>query len=232
MSDVSIQSLIPLAKLHPPNPHPVTLNAEILATVILCFIFITVFTVLRLIAKRLNGRWTFDDYVLGLSWALQIAYGIVTLEWRKAGIGHHILDVNIKNLNQIYKLGYVISVLYGPMVWVGKYALILSLLRIFAPRKQSSPLVYWVCHGLIWGNLLFYGICFFINMFRCRPMRIAWEPRHGNCLQTDAIWTAVGSINVVSDLMILILPIWAIWHLRMAPKRKIGISAVFATGIL
>lgn len=41
-----------------------------------------------------------------------------------------------------------------------------------------------------------------------------------------------GTVNVFSDLLNITLPLWAIWHLQMAPKRKAGVSAVFTTGLL
>ena len=45
-----------------------------------------------------------------------------------------------------------------------------------------------------------------------------------NCLLT-------ATLNTISDWIILILPIWAIWRLKMPLRRKLGVSAVFGTGI-
>ena len=39
-------------------------------------------------------------------------------------------------------------------------------------------------------------------------------------------------INVVSDLTILMLPMASVWSLQMGTKQKVGVSAVFAAGIL
>ena len=37
---------------------------------------------------------------------------------------------------------------------------------------------------------------------------------------------------MVSDFTILLLPIVEVWRLHMSTQRKIGVSAVFATGLL
>ena len=38
-------------------------------------------------------------------------------------------------------------------------------------------------------------------------------------------------INSLSDWIILVLPLWAIWRLKMPLQRKLSLFAVFATGI-
>jgi hypothetical protein len=43
---------------------------------------------------------------------------------------------------------------------------------------------------------------------------------------------ASGIINVLSDILILILPLWTIWHLKMPIQKKLSVSAAFAAGIL
>jgi large subunit ribosomal protein L36e len=39
-------------------------------------------------------------------------------------------------------------------------------------------------------------------------------------------------MNVFSDFAMLLLPIESIWRLQMATKQKVGITAVFAVGLL
>jgi hypothetical protein len=41
---------------------------------------------------------------------------------------------------------------------------------------------------------------------------------------------ASGVINLVSDLAILVVPLLSISSLQMPTKRKLGVSAIFATG--
>jgi hypothetical protein len=37
---------------------------------------------------------------------------------------------------------------------------------------------------------------------------------------------------VVSDVSILVLPLFKVWSLKLSNKHKIGVSSVFVTGVL
>ena len=105
-------------------------------------------------------------------------------------------------------------------------------MHIFAPTKTG--LVYWAFHALIWGNLVFYVSAWLTVVFQCVPQTKIWDPEHhaGHCINIHTAYAATGAFNVVSDLLMLLLPMFAIWHLHMEPKRKLGVAAVFATGTM
>lgn len=101
---------------------------------------------------------------------------------------------------------------------------------------KSGP-VYLACHTLIWGNLAFYISIFFSIIFECHPIWEVWNPFLGldtshYCINRNMLLVVSSAVNVFSDIFNLLLPIWATWHLQMAPKRKAGIIAIFTTGLL
>ena len=121
--------------------------------------------------------------------------------------------------------------IYSTCIWLAKASLIFQLIRIFTPMKSGA--VYWACHALIWANLAVNIAATFTILFECHPIDATWNPFLGNdCIDRNVILVITAAVNVFSDLLNLLLPIWAIWHLQMAPERKLGISAVFATGLL
>lgn len=69
---------------------------------------------------------------------------------------------------------------------------------------------------------------------------IIYMPRKGESLFTllykprvrIALGIAQSAGNVASDLYILCLPIAGVWQLQAPLSKKIGISAIFLTGIL
>lgn len=105
-------------------------------------------------------------------------------------------------------------------------------MHIFAPLRTG--LIYWCVHALVWGNLAFYTSVLFMTIFRCIPQDKIWNPEHvgGQCIDFNVAYLASGAVNIISDFLILLLPMLAIWRLQLASKRKLGISAVFATGLL
>ena len=131
----------------------------------------------------------------------------------------------------LLQYSWLAEVLYTPAIWLAKASVLFQLIRIFTPMKTG--LVYWACHTLIWSNFAFYIATFLVVVFQCHPIDEAWNPNYeGHCLDRNTILVTSAAINVFSDLLNLLLPIWAIWHLQMSPKRKLGVTALFATGLL
>lgn len=44
------------------------------------------------------------------------------------------------------------------------------------------------------------------------------------------MFIASSVINVITDVVMLVIPLVAIWNLHMATRRKVGIGAIFAVG--
>ena len=118
------------------------------------------------------------------------------------------------------------------MLWLAKLAVLLQLLHIFVPSRRSSAFMFWMCHGLIWTILAFYTSALLFDIFRCTPINNAWEAPEKNCIQGELAWTVSAAFNTVSDIIILFLPMRAIWCLRLESRRKVGVAAIFATGIM
>lgn len=54
----------------------------------------------------------------------------------------------------------------------------------------------------------------------------------GHCGHRIPAYTAIAALDIVGDMMILALPMPMIWNLRSSTASKIGLSFVFALGIL
>lgn len=52
-----------------------------------------------------------------------------------------------------------------------------------------------------------------------------------SCVDSFALFIASSVINVITDVVMLVIPLVAIWDLHMATRRKVGIGAIFAVGI-
>jgi hypothetical protein len=42
----------------------------------------------------------------------------------------------------------------------------------------------------------------------------------------------IASGSLILDVYILLLPVWVVWHLHLGVKRRLGVIAIFATGLL
>lgn len=115
-----------------------------------------------------------------------------------------------------------------------KAAILLNWVHIFVPTGVRNSM-FWISHILIWTNILFYGIGTVVEIFQCTPREKIWNPLFvgGSCpIDMDKHMLASGVINLISDIIILILPQRIIWGLNVTRQRKIQISVLFAIGLL
>lgn len=131
--------------------------------------------------------------------------------------------------------GQVARILYCIDMFLIKLAILLQLLRVFVPHKRNA--MFWTCHALIWLNFFYYTIYIFLAIFYCNPIKKGWSQRvypsiQGSCLNLRAIYLTGTAINAASDLSILILPQFVIWHLQLSLKKKIEFCLIFLIGLL
>ncbi|KAM0802382.1 hypothetical protein BDR22DRAFT_124439 [Usnea florida] len=219
-----------------------------------CFTLTTIFVCVRLLTKYCVDRvlqWEDCQYFWNkqvelqqarkkadfgfsgcclVAWIGILAFGGVILDAQSQGAGRHQWDVNVINAVKVAKTSNIGSIIYGPIIAIAKLAILLQYKRIFVAHKRNF--VFYGVHVLIWTNLVFYIIETFLEIFACTPRERIWNPMvPGHCIGVENNYIAVGVWNVISDFSILILPMVAIWNLQMQNARKIGVAAVFATGL-
>ena len=121
--------------------------------------------------------------------------------------------------------------LYGPLLFLAKLSVLLQLQRIFVISHRQPT--FFIIQALIWANLGFYLAYFWVDIFQCVPRRKIWDKTvSGKCVSTNVFLIAPSGINIVSDCLILLLPIMLVSRLKMTMKNKLAIAAVFSSGIL
>lgn len=123
------------------------------------------------------------------------------------------------------------EVFYNPTIFVTKLSILLQYERLFCPHRAGwTHLVIW---ALIIFNLLFYIAVMIPQVLACNPREKIWHPYiEGTCLDLAAILISGAVVNVISDFAILILPLFKVWRLQLSASKKLGVSAIFATGLL
>ena len=81
---------------------------------------------------------------------------------------------------------------------------------------------------------IFYFVITFFDLFECKPRKKIWNKLDstGYCYDGNAIDKASGLFNVISDFVILFLPMPSIWKLQMSLRKKLMTTGVFAIGLL
>ncbi|TRX89573.1 hypothetical protein FHL15_009482 [Xylaria flabelliformis] len=148
------------------------------------------------------------------------------------GLFVHQWDIRVKDLAGIFYLAHVASELYAVCIVLIKSAILLEWVRIFVPRATRGAF-YWICHILLWTNVVFYTVILISANLSCTPFARIWDKTlPGNCsTDNNAYDVATASFNFVSDVLIFLLPQRMIWRLHLKTKKKIGIAFIFAIGI-
>lgn len=124
------------------------------------------------------------------------------------------------------------STLYGIVIALLKIGILLEWARIFVPRGLKNRF-WWACHIVLVMNIVFYTICTFVEIFGCSPRQKQWIPwLLGTCLNVPVLNIMSSSLNFVQDMLILALPQKVIWGLHSSRQQKLGVSVLFAVGIL
>ncbi|KAG6358072.1 hypothetical protein INS49_013956 [Diaporthe citri] len=114
-----------------------------------------------------------------------------------------------------------------------KVAILIDWAHLFNPLKKRNAM-FWAIRILLVANMVHYITATFLEAFRCGPQRRLWDVfyKGGYCpINVVVLNLVASSVNVVSDVAILVLPQWVIWRLNMTRSAKAGVSVLFLIGI-
>lgn len=73
----------------------------------------------------------------------------------------------------------------------------------------------------------------FVFLYMCQPIIFFWDPTvpgGGKCGDIYGGFLACAALNVATDILILLMPIWLIWPLRVGLLKKLGVGIIMMTG--
>ncbi|KAL4812542.1 hypothetical protein BDW67DRAFT_169910 [Aspergillus spinulosporus] len=198
------------------------------ATQSLCIIFMTTFFGLRVYTRiSLQRNWEPEDWCCLSAWLLGLAYSAIALAMGHYGGGIHWDDVPRDHRTQFQKLTYVTMVMYGPTAFLTKMTLLWIMTRVFSPFRKSVIFIY----VFLVLMLLYYIPAVIIKIRICMPISKFWnDEQPGSCLDKNAIIMADAVVSVVSDLIVLIMPLPLTMRLQMSKKKKLRVIGILGAG--
>ncbi|OTB02086.1 hypothetical protein M426DRAFT_62894 [Hypoxylon sp. CI-4A] len=202
---------------------------DTITAVVLCMTFATMAVCCRLYTRYfvLRKFWL-DDLLAIAGMFAMITNGVVQCVHTKYGLGAHIYD--IKDPEQIisfWKTFYALSISYNTSLMIVKFTLFFQYYRLI----QEVPyyrLYYLIAMTVVGAWVISQE---FILIFPCTPIEYYWNQSvGGTCINTNITgWmNAIG--NIVTDLIVLVLPIPVVWRLNLNRGRKWAVLGIFALG--
>ena len=146
------------------------------------------------------------------------------------GVGHHRAALALTNPGKIAvwaKFVLIIPELYLAAVTFPKLAILALYLRIFitAPYRIAC----WALATVLVANWIATTVAGFLT---CNPLDYLWDQTvpGGHCFNINAYFRWPSLTNVITDVLMLILPLPVIWKIQTSRNVKIGLTLTFATG--
>jgi hypothetical protein len=123
---------------------------------------------------------------------------------------------------------YAVTILYNPILGLVKASVLIFLLRLFGQKDGVRP----YCLILNTVNILHMIGALFALIFQCFPIEANWMPNLGGarCVDKRILYTTTSSITLLTDLLVLALPIYIFSGLKIPRKTKIALLFVFLLG--
>ncbi|CAH0055866.1 unnamed protein product [Clonostachys solani] len=204
------------------------IGPNIIACAAVCAVLATFFVGFRLWSRRIaNGHLKLEtsDWLNLTAWCLYMPYSVLVGMITLYGAGRHAVFVTDARLLQIMTI--VDENLYAVILALLK-ASILSLYRsIFGSHTWFYRLT-WVLTAV--AIALAIQVILSSNL-QCIPLSHTWDPsQHGTCMNYGAEALVAYIINIVTDLVILVMPLPVVLKLKTSKSTRRGLFVVFCAG--
>lgn len=138
------------------------------------------------------------------------------------------VETSLEQVAHAIKASYVTIILYNISLTLAKLSVLFQYLRIF-----TTPNVKRICYAQM-VIIIIYGLWTVLSsIFVCSPIASFWDVTiKGKCLPKGPIWFTNAGINIVTDIMIVLIPAPLIRRLQLSRRQKIGLYMVFMIGSL
>ncbi|CAI6339282.1 unnamed protein product [Periconia digitata] len=226
-------ALAPPGNVLPQFDNPPNRTALGAGLIIACASICIIVVAIRIYAKAFCSRkMDVEDYLtlaaLGAYGGfLYFSYEILSM----AGLYVNQWDIRLKDLAGIIYNVNNSYLIYGNIIMLLKAGILFQWVHLFVPCNVRNRF-WWICHMAIVANVLFYVACTIVENFSCTPREKIWNKMvPGHCINNPALIMSSGILNLLSDILIFVLPQKLIWGLRISTRKRVGVVVIFATGV-
>lgn len=146
------------------------------------------------------------------------------------GVGLQLGAVALADMEYMFKLLLVLQILYAIGLLLVKASILGLYWRLFGVKVGFRRAIY-----VVGAVVLAWAISSILETFLlCTPFEYNWNPavEGGRCANRNAAFIATGVLNLVTDLMVLSLPLSHIWALQLPLGQRLGLLVIFSLGML
>ncbi|KAK1999390.1 hypothetical protein LX36DRAFT_699658 [Colletotrichum falcatum] len=192
----------------------------------------------RLVSKRIArqefniGDWLTIAAIVCVMTRLGLIHVVLTWGTNNMSVSYRKIH-NFTN-EEIYrreigsKLSIVNRVFYNSYLWLQKLVLLDVYRRLMTTFRQEK-FVTWSYSAVFFGT---YAACQVTTFSECDPFHLYWQviPDPGSCAKAQMQLVVVGILNIVTDFMLLALPLPLVFSLKTPWQRKLQLYGLFTLG--
>jgi len=204
--------------------------AVLAVTITMCCLS-SVFVLFRMISRAaIVKKVSWDDYFMGVAWILAVGVDTAICYGASHGLGRHEVNVPSEWQSGLRKAIYAFTILYQPALMATKT----SILAFYLTFSSANRTFRWACYVTLFvvnaGGLSLT----MVTVFQCDPIsaafRVAMYP-NAHCTNILTIYLSSIPLNIITDLVLLFLPLPVLTGMRLPRKQKIIVIVTFSFGI-
>ncbi|KAK8060685.1 hypothetical protein PG996_010615 [Apiospora saccharicola] len=189
------------------------------------------FVGIRVLNNHIRGSLNIADWCAVLALASSIPMDISEYYMVANGFGKDIWTLDQPRINNVVLWTWISEITYVPAIGLTKICILFFYLRVFPSRGFR-----YACFGTIAFVVAFSIATLVTTIFSCSPVDFVYKgwagDSKGTCININAFWFSQATINITTDLWIMMLPITQIKKLDLERKKKIFLCIMFCVGLL
>ncbi|KAL1887822.1 hypothetical protein Cpir12675_006408 [Ceratocystis pirilliformis] len=98
-------------------------------------------------------------------------------------------------------------------------------MRIFTGQFRKITIICMIVIGM-WSTSIWL-----VTINTCTPVRAYWDKSiEGRCIPNLPLWYINAAGNILTDLVIVVLPVKVLWNLHLPKSQRLSLIGVFALG--
>ncbi|KAH7195864.1 hypothetical protein DER44DRAFT_542847 [Fusarium oxysporum] len=183
---------------------------------------------LRVYARAIMLRnFGVDDACAILACLLTIADACIIATNVRNGLGSHISTLSGEQISNFLRMFYFSTVVYNLALAVIKTIFLLQYYRAIPVRHYKKTYITSVVLVTCWSLSQI-----FLNTFMCVPIASFWDVTiKGTCILNKSSFYVSAAGNILTDILIMALPIPVLRSLKLGRRQKWILMSVFCLGI-
>ncbi|KAI6370615.1 hypothetical protein MCOR25_004159 [Pyricularia grisea] len=172
-----------------------------------------------------------DDYCLVGSWIFSLATQIPEVyEWSQGNLGIHLWELPVPRFERFLFLIYLAPILYAPCQILAKVSLLIFYHRLSPVRSFKHAVNFTIFVVVVYNTAIMFAL-----IFSCWPVQKNFDlsiPQNvGECnVNLTQVYIATCIMGIITDLMVLVLPLPTVLRLQVSRAQKIGLFFIFSIG--